>query len=313
MPAQPIVGIFHGMPIPEATSVEAFSSYVGGKRVKQSQGKAWRGIKAWLGEPLRHVDTVPLPAVSETALAWTASGEAEFQEREGDGPWTTHHIKRGSFFLTSGGAPYECRWRTLTPDPFITLQVFVERPLLQQALEEELGANAQDAQIRDLSAFTDPDLSWLMEQVRVELLHRKASALRVQGLAHMIATHLARKYAYTPEGAKSSSPALPGFKLRQITDALNQCLAEEFSLTELAEMAGLSKYHFCRLFKEATGVSPSQYHLNLRMDAARRLLRESDASVVNISLEVGYNNPSRFAQLFHRETGMTPSEYRRKR
>ncbi len=299
------------MPNPENTSAEAFGAYVGGKEIGRSQGKVWRGIKAWLGEPPRRVSSVSVPSVSETTLAWTASGEVEFKEREGEGPWITHRLKRGSFFLTSGGAPYECQWRALASEPFVTLQVFVERPILQQALEEELKADAPRAKLRDLSAFTDPDLSWLMAQVHAEVLRRKPGAMRIQGLAHLIATHLARNYAQLTDGVKSSSPSLPGFKLQQITDALAKCLAEEFSLIELAEMAGLSKFHFSRLFKEATGVSPSQYHLNLRMIEARRLLRETRESVINIAMDVGYNNPSHFAHLFHRETGMTPSEYRR--
>lgn len=89
--------------------------------------------------------------------------------------------------------------------------------------------------------------------------------------------------------------------------------AEEFSLERLAAQAQLSKFHFSRLFKAATGRSPSRYHLDLRMNAARRLLRETDRSIIEIALEVGYPSPSRFAQLFRREAGLTPSEYRRRR
>ncbi len=75
----------------------------------------------------------------------------------------------------------------------------------------------------------------------------------------------------------------------------------------------MSKFHFDRLFKSAMGVSPSRYHINLRLDAARRLLRETKKSVVTIALDVGYTNPSHFAQLFRRETGLSPSDYRRQR
>lgn len=88
---------------------------------------------------------------------------------------------------------------------------------------------------------------------------------------------------------------------------------EEFNLDRLAAQVGLSKFHFHRLFKRATGVSPSRYHINLRMDVARRLLRETKKSVVAVALEVGYANPSHFAQLFRRETGLSPSDYRRQR
>lgn len=109
------------------------------------------------------------------------------------------------------------------------------------------------------------------------------------------------------------SPSLPGYKLRQITDWMAEHVAEEFNLDRLAAQAGLSKFYFNRLFKSALGMSPSRYHINLRMDAARRLLRETKRSVVAIALDVGYANPSHFAQLFRRETGLAPSDYRRQR
>ena len=90
-------------------------------------------------------------------------------------------------------------------------------------------------------------------------------------------------------------------------------IAEEFNLDWLAAQAGLSKFYFNRLFKNATGVSPSRHQITLRMDEARRLLRETKKSVVSVALDVGYANPSHFAQLFRRETGLSPSDYRRQR
>ena len=300
------------MPIPEATSAEAFEGYIGGHCLRASRGKAWQSIKAWIVAPPRNVGTVPLPAVSEPFLAWTMSGEVEFQERENGRPWITHRIRKGSFFLTSGGAPYDCRWKTVTTEPFETMLVFVELPLLERALEEVFGADAAQARLRDVSAFTDVALDSLMERLRDELMRRKASPLYVQGIAQAIAIHLARNYAELVKEPRVS-PSLPGFKLRQITDWMAEHVTEEFNLERLAAQASLSKFHFNRLFKSATGVSPSQYHINLRMDAARRMLRETKKSVVAIALDVGYSNPSHFAQLFRRETGLSPSDYRRQR
>jgi len=301
------------MPLPETTSVEAFERYVGGKCLVACRGKAWRDIKAWIVAPPRSLDTLHLPSVSEPFLAWTVSGEVEFQEREYKRPWITHRIKKGSFFLTSGGAPYECRWKAVTPEPFESMFVFVELPLLQRALEEVFGADAAHARLRDVSGFTDAALDSLMERVREELVRRHASPLFLQGVAQAIAIHLARNYAETVSESGSGSPSLPGYKLRQITDWMVEHVAEEFNLDRLAAQAGLSKFYFNRLFKRAMGMSPSRYYINLRMDAARRLLRETKKSVVEVALDVGYGNPSHFAQLFRRETGLSPSDYRRQR
>jgi len=93
------------MPIPPKTSAETFERYVGGQVVKAGRGQAWHDIKAWIISPPRSTGTVPLPAVSEPSFSWTFSGEAEFQERENDGPWLTHRIRKGSYFLTTGGWP----------------------------------------------------------------------------------------------------------------------------------------------------------------------------------------------------------------
>lgn len=201
----------------------------------------------------------------------------------------------------------------MTSESFESMAVFLELPLLQRALQEVFGTDATHARLRDISAFSDVALGSMMERLRDELMRRKASPLFEQGIAQAIAIHLARNYAVLVKEPRSGSPSLPGFKVRQITDWMAEHVAEEFNLERLAARAALSKFHFNRLFKSATGVSPSQYHSNLRMDAARRLLRETKKSVVAIALDVGYTNPSHFAQLFRRQTGLSPSDYRRQR
>jgi AraC family transcriptional regulator len=313
MAAEGVILAFRPMAIPDTTSAEALERYVGGKCLRFGHGKAWREIKAWTVALPPVVDMLPLPSVSEPFLAWTISGEAEFQEREGNQPWITHRIKKGSFFLTSGGAPYDCRWKAVTAEPFESMAVFIELPLLERAFEEVFGADAVHARLRDISAFTDVVLNSLMERLHEELMRRKASPLFVQGLAQAIAIHLARNYAETVKELRSGSSSLPGFKLRQVTDWMAEHVAEDFNLDQLAAQAGLSKFHFHRLFKSAVGVAPSRYHMNLRMDEAKRLLRETKTSIVAIALDVGYANPSHFAQLFRRETGLSPSDYRRQR
>ena len=301
------------MSIPETTSAEAFERYMGGKCLFKSRGEAWRDMKAWVVALPPVVDTLQVPSVSEPFLAWTMSGEVDFQEREEGQPWVTNRIKKGSFFLTSGGAPYDVRWRAATPEPFQSLLVFVELPVLRRAFEEVFGSDAAQARLRDVSGSSDYALDSLMERLRDELVRPQASPLFVQGLAQLMAVHLARNYGETDKESRGGSPSLPGYKLRQITDWMAEHAAEDFDLARLAARAGLSKFHFQRLFKNAVGVSPSRYHINLRMNEARRLLRETKMSVIDVALEVGYANPGHFSQFFRRETGLSPSDYRRQR
>ena len=216
-------------------------------------------------------------------------------------------------FLTAAGAPYDFRYRTITAEPYEVVLVLLSLPLFNEALQEVFGANAANARLRDLSGFEDPQLIPLLQQLREEAARPVASGLLVRGLAQAIAIHLARNYTALTEAVRGETPALPGFKLRRVTDWMAEHLAEEFSLPRLAEQAGMSEFHFNRLFKRATGVPPSQFLIKLRMDAARRLLRETTRSVITIANEVGYANPSHFAQLLRKETGLSPTDYRRQR
>jgi AraC family transcriptional regulator len=300
-------------PVPETTSAKSFADYVGGKLLRVGEGRAWREVKAWTTALPPVMESLPLPSVSEPFLALTISGEVDFQEREGNRPWISHRVKKGSMFLTTGGAPYECRWKSVTAEPFESLAVFLELPLLERALDEVFGKEAAYARLRDASAFNDDTLNVLMAQLHGELMRRKASPLFVQGIAQSIAIYLARNYAELVKEPRSGSPSLPGYKVRQITDWMREHVADEFNLDRLAAQAGLSKFYFNRLFKSAAGVSPSHYHINLRMDEAKRLLRETKRSVVEIALDIGYSNPSHFAQLFRKETGLSPSDYRKQR
>ncbi|MES2919959.1 MAG: AraC family transcriptional regulator [Verrucomicrobiota bacterium] len=301
------------MPTPDTTSAHGLIHHVGGKCLIEGRGEAWREIKAWVIAFPSEVDMLNLPAVSEPFLAWTMTGEADYQEREVGGPWITHRIRKGTFFLTAGGAPYDCRWKAVTAETLQTMGVFIELPLLQRGFEEVFGADAPNARLKEGSAFIDPELNTLMEQLHVELMRRQASPLYVQGIAQAIAIHLARNHAETVSEPQTGSPSLPGFKLKQVTDWMAGNLSEELNLDRMAAQAGISKFHFHRLFKTAMGTTPSRYHATLRIEAACRMLRETKTSIVEVGMEVGYANPSHFAQLFRKETGLSPSEYRRQR
>jgi AraC family transcriptional regulator len=149
----------------------------------------------------------------------------------------------------------------------------------------------------------------------LEALHKElssgyqGSSLFVEAIAQSLAGHLVRTYA--DETTYEYKGGLPGFRLRKVRDLMVTHLEEEFSLIRLAREADMSEFHFSRAFKRTTGLSPSQYFIRLRLEKARRLLRETNRSVIEIGLNVGYNSPSHFARIFRREVGISPNEYRR--
>ena len=85
---------------------------------------------------------------------------------------------------------------------------------------------------------------------------------------------------------------------------------EHISIAEIADIAGFSESHFMRYFKETMGTSFVDYLKDYRLTMAARLLVTSDAAILNIASEVGFDNLSYFNRAFKKRYSMTPSQYR---
>lgn len=297
--------------VPALTSAASLASYPPGRQVARGQGTAWSEVELSVFSLTAQAETFDMPAVSEPFIAWVVAGEARTQERETGGAWVSSHIRPGSLFLTMAGAPYTFRWTRLSSEPLEIVLLLLGMPIFELAMRELHGERAQEAHFRNMSGVEDPALVLLLQSLKDELMQKNASALFVRGVSQAIAVHLARHYVDLGAAPLAEGSALPSYKLRLVTRSMEEHLSAPFSLAALAAIAGISEFHFNRLFKKATGMPPSQYQIKLRLQATRKLLRETSASVVDIANQVGYSNPSHFAQLFRKETGLSPSDYRR--
>ena len=300
-------------PVPEMTSAEHLDSYPPGLITHTTSGPAWAVARLSVFSLSTASEVFQMPAVAEPFIVWVTSGEAQAQERVEGEPWHTSRLHRGSLFITAGGAPYEFRWQRLSDEPFEVVMVLLDLALFDDALHDTYGFQASKATLRDHSGFHDASLVGLLQCLRDEADQAAPSKMYVSGIAQAIAVHLSRHYVDIDQNAGKAPASLPPFKLRRITAWMVEHLDQEFSLALLAEQAGMSEYHFNRLFKRATGIPPSQHHIALRMGAAKRLLRETDKTVITVANEVGYANPSHFSRTFRKNTGMTPRDYRRQR
>src|SRR6266702_4521761 len=84
----------------------------------------------------------------------------------------------------------------------------------------------------------------------------------------------------------------------------------EIDLEQAARQAGLSPFHFLRLFSNVLGVTPNQYLVRSRLRHAARLLTEDDIAVTDIAYDVGFGDLSNFVRTFHRAAGVSPTKFR---
>jgi AraC family transcriptional regulator len=86
---------------------------------------------------------------------------------------------------------------------------------------------------------------------------------------------------------------------------------EQLSLTDLAESAILSRFHFCRIFRAATGVTPGRFLSAVRIYQAKRMLLTTSMNITDISFAVGYNSLGSFTNHFTDSVGVSPGRFRR--
>lgn len=139
---------------------------------------------------------------------------------------------------------------------------------------------------------------------------RLSGRLYGESLANVLAVHLLRYYSNTTSRPVTFTGGLSASKLRQVTDYIADNYSSDLKLAELAQVAGMSSFHFAREFKRTTGVTPHQYLIKHRVERAKAMLAKDNLPLIEVSLRSGFSHQSHFTRLFRRVTGTTPHSYR---
>lgn len=99
-------------------------------------------------------------------------------------------------------------------------------------------------------------------------------------------------------------------RLLRAKDRMDSASHEEWPVTRLASVSGVSQAHFARSFKDAFGLPPHRYLLTRRIERAKALLRDTDQPIIDIAFQTGWNSLGTFGRVFRDITGETPSELR---
>ncbi len=98
--------------------------------------------------------------------------------------------------------------------------------------------------------------------------------------------------------------------IKHVIGYIESNLWSKLDLENLAQIAKLSKFHFCRKFKRHVGINPMKYVNTRRIEKAKELLKKRDLSVSLVASEVGFRDLSNFIRQFKKRTGLAPNAYR---
>ena len=129
----------------------------------------------------------------------------------------------------------------------------------------------------------------------------------------LIAARLAHSHSETGliRSPIGSGHGLDGGRLRRVLGYVEEHLAEDITVADLANVACLSIFHFTRAFAGAMGVPPHRYVSQRRLETARAMITTGRASLSQIAYDCRFSSQSSFTRAFRRATGVTPAEYRR--
>jgi AraC family transcriptional regulator len=209
----------------------------------------------------------------------------------------------GAFLLGSAGACYECGHEHSHGDRCVAMHI--DRELFAEIASGSSGSNRCEFRTAMLPAV--PDLASI--SVSLQLASSPVSQLALEQTVFTAVETVVRAAGTNHTPPRRPAPAA----IRRIAAAfeyIDTRLGSDLNLAELSAHVAMSKYHFLRTFKHASGMTPHQYILGRRLRAAAAALRASEEPVAHVALDQGFGDLSTFNHSFRRVMGVAPTAYR---
>lgn len=219
-----------------------------------------------------------------------------------DGHQLHHPLQRGFVAFV----PRDMQFRIDYPAANSALLLF-----LPQAFVTAVCADLEVGELPMLLAARNERLAQLITMIEAEVRAPGfASDLMIDGLMRAVASILARREGAADEAeAQRVHLTLP--KLARVKDYVEARLDADITLADMARVAGLSPFHFSRVFKLATGETPYQFLSTRRLMQARKLLHEGRMPLAELALACGFASQSHFTAAFTKAMGLSPGRYRK--
>lgn len=289
---------------PDWAPVLRWGEHVSAPPVFSNHDAGWPGalVRSWVGT----APEMDLPALDQHVVVLHGGGPKRLTRRR-DGRSLTADAPLGALSVIPAGTGHT--WSTQGPVDFTHL--YLDPAAIERAAEDAFDRNPATIHLADAVGRSEPLLSSLVEGLRYELGQASTPALFLDSLFDAFLLTLLRRCSNIGTVTARAPCALAPRRLKRVLDCMEARLAEAITLDDLAETAGMSRFHFSRVFRAETGVAPYAYLLERRVDRAKTLLRDTRASLAEVMEQTGFSSPGRFTVNFRRVTGRSPAQYRR--
>lgn len=232
---------------------------------------------------------------------------ARFEYRSVSGHFSPEMMRPKAIMLTPPGLIPDIRLHTVTE----LTHCGISGEFLKH-VAEEVERNADTLQFHP--ALEDRSLVRIMALLLDECQAAFPSGqVYVDSLIYALATRYLFIGSVRQEKPKARLTGLMPRMLSRIREKVEAHLDSDLSLDSLAKDSGYSRAHFFRIFREATGLTPYEYVLDLRLKRAQELLKHANSNIIDVALSCGFASQSHMTTVFKQHLGMTPGELRRQR
>lgn len=215
-------------------------------------------------------------------------------------------LQHNEIIVTPAGVRSGWKWHSQSKVIIITLNP----TKLNQFSQHELGIVLGETQLKNIPQFVDAAICQAGEMLLDALNSPVGSAVMFESFARIFLTKLIHKYGLEKSDEIAFNRSFTSSHYKRVLDFIATHFNDNITLEMMAAQAGISTYHFARLFKQTIGQSPHQFLMHYRVEQARKQLAKPNTLIADIAITCGFSDQAHFTRVFKQITGKTPKQYR---
>lgn len=189
------------------------------------------------------------------------------------------------------------------------IHIAVEKSFFRRVAKEVAGGGEYEFK-RIHNTYSKQLLDLIGNFQREMMDHGESFPLMLEGICIQIVFQLLRDLSSEP-AANKSKISKDNKYINKAIQFMHEYYSANISINDICKLIYLSPCHFKRVFKDYTGQTPYQYLMRIRLEKAKEILKENDDPIEEVAKMCGFVNSGHFSTVFKRNTGMSPSEYRK--